>query len=250
MNELIPIQTNTIDGEPRQTVNARELWEKLESKRDFSTWIKDRIKKYGFIGNQDYTLTKIVERVNGNNGGGTVAKKEYYLTIDTAKELAMVENNEQGRRIRKYFIEIEKKYHNPALFSKKELLQIAVSEIERLESTLRETEPKVEAYNDLMATDNTYSVNEAAKILGIGPNKLYAKLRKEGLIYHYPYVLYIEDRQSLTHINLPYQKYVDAGLFIERMVIKYISRTKNSIPQVRITAKGIEYLRRKFKLAA
>ena len=35
--------------------------------------------------------------------------KEYYLTIDMAKELCMVENNDIGRKIRKYFIEVEYK---------------------------------------------------------------------------------------------------------------------------------------------
>lgn len=36
----------------------------------------------------------------GNRG----AKDEYHLTLDMAKELAMVENNEEGRRVRRYFI--------------------------------------------------------------------------------------------------------------------------------------------------
>lgn len=98
------------------TVNARDLWEMLESKQDFSTWIKNRIEKYGFVEGLDYTIHKVVERVNGNNGGGAVTKSDYHLTINTAKELAMVENTDKGREVRRYFIDVESAY-----FGKKKL---------------------------------------------------------------------------------------------------------------------------------
>ena len=51
MNELIPLQSQTIDGNAVETVNARELHAFLESKQDFSTWIKNRIEKYDFVEN-------------------------------------------------------------------------------------------------------------------------------------------------------------------------------------------------------
>ena len=38
--------------------------------------------------------------------------KEYILKIDVAKELAMIEHNQIGRKIRRYFIEVEKRYQN------------------------------------------------------------------------------------------------------------------------------------------
>lgn len=98
--ELIKVEER--DG--KQAVNARELHQKLGSKRDFSNWIQDRISKYGFVENQDFEVfNKFVE----NSKGGRPSK-EYALSLDMAKELCMIENNEQGRLFRKYFIEVEK----------------------------------------------------------------------------------------------------------------------------------------------
>ena len=87
-------------------INARELHYKLGNKRKFADWIKQRIEKYNFIENEDFiTFHKFVKR-DGNNLGNKLT--EYYLILDMAKELCMVENNETGRKIRKYFIEAEK----------------------------------------------------------------------------------------------------------------------------------------------
>lgn len=102
MQELIKI-TTTESGS--QAVSARELHKFLESKQQFADWIKDRIDKYGFIENQDY---EVFQNFMKNPNGGRPLK-EYALTLDMAKELAMVEGNEKGRQARRYFIECEKK---------------------------------------------------------------------------------------------------------------------------------------------
>ncbi len=101
MNELIRITT---DAQGASAVSARELHEYLGAKKQFADWIKHRIKKYGLVENQDYTsFHQIVKRENG----GTT-QIEYALTIDAAKELAMVEGNEKGKEARQYFIDAEK----------------------------------------------------------------------------------------------------------------------------------------------
>jgi anti-repressor protein len=51
MNELIKV----VEQNGEQTVNARDLHEALAVKRDFSTWIKDRIEKYGFVEGEDFS---------------------------------------------------------------------------------------------------------------------------------------------------------------------------------------------------
>jgi phage anti-repressor protein len=102
MQQLIKIST-TESGS--QVVSARELHKFLESKQQFADWIKDRIDKYGFIENQDF---EVFQNFMKNPNGGRPLK-EYALTLDMAKELAMVEGNDKGRQARRYFIECEKK---------------------------------------------------------------------------------------------------------------------------------------------
>lgn len=93
-----------IEHDGKQAVNARELHQKLGSKYQFANWIQERIEKYGFVENQDYEVFK--ENLKNSKGGRP--SKEYALSLDMAKELCMIENNEQGRLFRKYFIEVEK----------------------------------------------------------------------------------------------------------------------------------------------
>ncbi|MEA1886328.1 MAG: antA/AntB antirepressor family protein [Bacteroidota bacterium] len=84
-------------------MDARELHYFLESNRWFADWIKQKIELYGFVENQDFvTFDKIVKRKN--NVRGANVRKEYGLTIDMAKELCMIENNDKGRQARRYFM--------------------------------------------------------------------------------------------------------------------------------------------------
>lgn len=101
MNELIPI----IEAEGKRTVNARDLHDFLGVARDFSTWIKERIEKFNFTEGKDFSP------VLGKSTGGRPAI-EYFLSIDMAKQLTMVEDNEKGCRARKYFIACEEAVQN------------------------------------------------------------------------------------------------------------------------------------------
>ena len=90
------------DGEEEQGVDARELHEQLEVVSRFNDWVANRIKNAQLTEGQDFiTLTK-----NLVNGG---QKKEYVLTIDSAKHISMLERTEKGKQVRQYFIEIEKR---------------------------------------------------------------------------------------------------------------------------------------------
>ena len=93
-----------IEHDGKQAVDARELRQKLGNKRKFADWMKQRIEQYGFVESQDF---EVFHNIVKNSNGGRPSD-EYALSLDMAKELCMIENNEQGRLFRKYFIEVEK----------------------------------------------------------------------------------------------------------------------------------------------
>lgn len=104
-SNLIPVFNGLIQNQPVQLCNARELHTFLDIGKDYSTWIKNRINEYGFTQDEDYLV--ITERTNGR------PRKEYHITLDMGKELGMVERNERGKQIRKYFIECERRASQP-----------------------------------------------------------------------------------------------------------------------------------------
>ena len=109
MNELIPLRSQTIDGNAVETVSARELHAFLEVQTRFNDWITKRIRDYDFLENQDF-LTVTEKKVTMTDVGEKVSLlKEHYISLDMAKELSMVERNDKGRQARRYFIECEKR---------------------------------------------------------------------------------------------------------------------------------------------
>lgn len=102
---FVPVFSDTLAGQSSHLCNARDLHAALEVGRDFATWIKDRIEQYGFTDGEDFAIFNVPPiRGAGNRGKRT----DYHLTLEMAKHLAMVENNERGREVRRYFIAVEK----------------------------------------------------------------------------------------------------------------------------------------------
>lgn len=173
-NDVLPVYENEF-GE--KFVNARELHDQLMVGKDFTTWIRDRIDKYGFTENEDYTLTltKIGERQN-------VTRHDYILTLDTAKEIAMVQNNEMGRVIRKYFIEIEKRYRLEKPKSQAELLLMYAKQFVATERRVAALESKVNDITTIVAIspkDWRPDVNRILNTIVKKSGMSYQDIRKE-----------------------------------------------------------------------
>jgi phage anti-repressor protein len=99
--QLIPVVASVIGNQTVQTVDGRALHTFLEVPTEFSKWIDRRIEEYEFEEDKDFSsfLAK-------STGGRPT--KEYALTLDMGKELAMVERTPKGKQARQYFIECER----------------------------------------------------------------------------------------------------------------------------------------------
>ena len=106
--QLIPVTSSPINGQMMQMVDARLLHDFLLVRRDFSTWIRERIAEFDFAADEDFIVVAAPPiRGAGNRGKRT----DYFLTLDMAKELAMVERTVRGRQARRYFIDCERQLH-------------------------------------------------------------------------------------------------------------------------------------------
>ena len=90
-----------------QLVDARELHRRLKVQTSFNHWFNRRVSEYNFDENKDYfTENQLLDK--NDKKYPHRPRTEYFLTIDMAKEIAMVERTEVGKEIRNYFIEMEK----------------------------------------------------------------------------------------------------------------------------------------------
>ena len=244
MEELIPIH----DHEGENVVNARELHAFLGSKQDFSTWIKSRISKYKFVEGEDYLLHKIMEQTPT----GAKHKIEYAITIDMAKDLGMVENNQKGKQVRDYFKDVEKSFKestkkglivpnfdNPAEAARawadqyeatkaaEQKAQIEQTAREKAEKTIEEQRPYVDMAKRVFSQKNRITLSETAKLLGnkLGRNKLIKRMKAEGLL--------------MKHSGSePYQEHVNKGYF----VYGFDKKSNNKHLQCLVTYKGLIFL--------
>ena len=99
-NEIVPVyQTDT--GE--KVVYGSELHAVLEVKTPYKDWSTRRLNDIDAIENEDFQAAQICAP------SGQV-KKDHIIKLDAAKEMAMLERNEIGKKVRKHFIEIENRY--------------------------------------------------------------------------------------------------------------------------------------------
>jgi phage anti-repressor protein len=87
-------------------IDARLLHQQLQVGSRFNDWIRNRIKEFGFEEGNDFYSNFSNQKFFG--WGGNRRSVNYHLTMDMAKELAMIERNDVGRKVRRYFIAVEK----------------------------------------------------------------------------------------------------------------------------------------------
>lgn len=231
MNELLKVNYEA----DRITLSARELHEFLEIKTEFAKWMH-RMCEYGFSKDVDYRV--IVK--NDENPLGGRPSTDYEITIDMAKEIAMIQRNEKGKQARQYFIEVEKQWNSPERIIARGLIE-SQKMIENLNQQIVEMRPKVLFADAVSTSKESILIGQLAKLIKqngyeIGQNRLFQWLRENGYLI-----------KGGSRYNQPTQKAMDLGLFEvkERTVTNPDGSIRITLT-TKVTGKGQIYFVNKF----
>ena len=228
MTELFVLVNRPVAGQAQQTVNARELHAFLESKQEFSNWIKNRIEDYGFLDGVDF-LTNL-SKTQGR------PRIDYFLSLDMAKELSMVERNAKGKQARQYFIDCEKRLSGSLKVDFNDPLQAAKAFIEA-ETARRDAERKLQiaggALTRLGAAKGSQCLRESAKLLKWQQTAFIDWLLVKKMLF----------RDAGKQLCV-YQEYLGRGWF------EYRADEKNghAFKQVMVTPLGLQKLAQKLEI--
>ncbi len=185
MNELIKVEINE-NQEP--IISGRELHERLGIDSKYLDWFK-RMVDYGFEQNVDFIIRN---ELSQKKEGSRLVNREitnHFLKLDMAKEIAMLQRNEKGKKIRQYFLEIEKEYNSPEKIMAR-ALRIADKEIQHLkldnkikDQQISELQPKASYYDVILNTTDLLSVSQIAKDYGMSAKKFNQLLNELGIQY-------------------------------------------------------------------
>lgn len=235
MNELIKV---TVKND-QQLVSARDLYHGLELKIRFSLWVSKNFKE--FEDGEDFTSVSRDTEVQNNGGIQVRELQDYALTIDMAKQLCMMSHTELGRKYRKYFIELERKWNDPQEVVKRGYA-ILQNENTQLKLENEQMKPKALFADAVSVSKSTILIGELAKILKqngveIGATRLFAWMRENG---------YLISRKG-TDWNMPTQRSMELGLFnIKETTITHSDGHTTISKTTKATGKGQQYFINKF----
>lgn len=195
-------------------ISGRELHQALEVKTAYKDWFP-RMLKYGFEENTDYTA---IAQKRATAQGNMTHYIDHALTLDTAKEIAMIQRSEPGKRARQYFIQVEKAWNSPEMIMQR-ALKIANNTINQLETKIERDKPKIVFADAVATTKTSILVGELAKII-----------KRKGVDY-----------------NMPTQYSMERELFeIKETSITHSDGHTSISKTPKVTGKGQQYFVNKF----
>lgn len=177
MNELIKITEK--DG--RQLVSARDLYKGLQIAQRFSRWVENNFSLF----DEGVDFDKCTSSTVVNNGAVREID-DYVITLDMAKQLAMMVRNQNGSRYRNYFLAVERRWNSPMEVVKRGY-GFLMRENEQLKLENEQLQGPARLGQAVSGSDDSISVGNFAKVLrqrGIktGQNRLFDWLRTHGYL--------------------------------------------------------------------
>lgn len=161
----------------QQAVSARELHDFLEMTERFSNWF-DRMLAYGFSESSDFEKCKTFNASNRE-------LEDYFISIDMAKEISMIQRSDKGKQARQYFLDCERKLKGqtvtPAIpQSFAEALQLAADQAKQLELAA----PKIAHYDKVVERDTLLNATTVAQSVGIKSANALNKILEVMYVYN------------------------------------------------------------------
>lgn len=236
MNELFNVTTN---GD-KLTLSARELHKELNIAGRFSRWF-EQMSEYGFEENVDYTSVQNCTEVQNNGGIQVRELQDYQITLDMAKEIAMLQRNEKGKEIRRKLIELEKAWNSPEKVMAR-ALDIAHKTIANLQIENEEMKPKAIFADAVATSDTSILIGDLAKLIkqngtDIGQKRLFERMRNDGYLI-----------KKGTSKNMPTQMAMEKGLFeVKERTISNPDGSTRITRTTKVTGRGQIYFINMFK---
>ena len=233
MNELFNVTTN---GD-KLTLSARELYKELNIAGRFSRWF-EQMSEYGFEENVDFTS---VQNCTVVNNGATRELQDYRITLDMAKEIAMLQRNEKGKEIRRKLIELENAWNSPEKVMAR-ALDIAHKTIANLQIENEEMKPKAIFADAVATSDTSILIGDLAKLIkqngpDIGQKRLFERMRNDGYLI-----------KKGTSKNMPTQMAMEKGLFeVKERTISNPDGSTRITRTTKVTGRGQIYFINMFK---
>lgn len=237
MEQIINVNIDT------QTVSARELHEQLNIKTEFRKWFP-RMCEYGFSEKEDF------ERVCQKcpTLGGMQEMVDYYISVDMAKQICMIQRTPEGKQVRQYLIDLEKAWNTPEQVMAR-ALKIADKQIKDLKAVNQvllednqRMKPKEIFADAVSASDTSILVRELAKLISqngvdMGEKKLYKWMEDNG------YVI----KQKGKDYHKPTQKSMNLKVFEIKEKV-FVGSNGDSFTKTTpmVTTKGQRYFVNKF----
>ena len=174
MEELIKVTTK---GDT-QVVSARELYKGLEIAQRFSRWVSNNWDM--FEEGVDYVPCTL--STQQNQYGGIKELDDYTITIDMAKQLAMMVRSEKGKQYRLYFLELERKWNDPKEVVKRGYA-ILQNENKQLKIENGILKPKADKYDRYLSNKGLITITEIAKEYGMSGRELNKFLHDKRIIF-------------------------------------------------------------------
>ena len=253
MRALFLIESVKMDTKAVNAINARELHERLHSKQDFSTWIKKRLEVCGAREGADYLLIpfdvaqkevkdlQVAPQKNGAKVKGQELrlfeslahlygfkqekvvhnKKEYIISLEIAKHIAMLEKNDIGRGVRQYFIDYEQSHSDNSIIEVRSLIEIAKRQTQALEGMqtnveiiakkvhLLESTKRLESWQERAISDEVKSKvayfikgrEVGQKVVSAYYRAIYRKLKSKYYVPRYSEIPSVKFEEALSFVR-------------------------------------------------